>query len=128
MIAMIIAFLVVVLSFNFFMISYQVSGINRLVLGMPISLYETAIEMFDIDEDNGPYFDKEILENNITYYFSYHMPRYTEEYDLEFYYYRPDNYSLDMSNEVRAVEITLRANLMAYYFYQKTMYYEIRGQ
>ena len=61
MIAIFISFFIVVLSFNFFVISYQINGINRLVLSAPISLFETAINLFEIDEDIGPVFDKTIL-------------------------------------------------------------------
>ena len=125
MVAVIISLLVVVLSFNFFMMSYQINGINRLVMSAPMSLYETAINVFDIDEETGPYFDKEILEENITSYFTFHMPRYTDDYDLDFYYYNPSDHSLDMSDEVKAVEITLEADIVLHYRYQKTMYYEI---
>ena len=125
MVTIIISFLVVVLSFNFFMVSYQINGINRLVMSAPMSLYETAINVFEIDEEKGPYFDKEILEENITYYFTFHMPRYTEDYQLDFYYYNPIDHSLDMNDEVKAVEVTINANIILYYHYQKTMYYEI---
>lgn len=125
MVTVIISFLVVVLSFNFFMMSYQINGINRLVMSAPMSLYETAINVFEIDEETGPYFDKEILEDNITYYFTFHMPRYTDDYELEFYYYNPIDHSLDMNDEVKAVEVTINANIILYYHYQKTMYYEI---
>ena len=125
MVTVIISFLVVVLSFNFFMMSYQINGINRLVMSAPMSLYETAINVFEIDEEKGPYFDKEILEENITYYFAFHMPRYTEDYQLDFYYYNPIDHSLDMNDEVKAVEVTINANIILYYHYQKTMYYEI---
>ena len=125
MVAIIISLLVVVISFNFFMMSYQINGINRLVMSAPMSLYETAINVFEIDEEKGPYFDKEILEENITYYFTFHMPRYTEDYQLDFYYYNPIDHSLDMNDEVKAVEVTINANIILYYHYQKTMYYEI---
>ena len=125
MVAVIISLLVVVLSFNFFMMSYQINGINRLVMSAPMSLYETAINVFDIDEETGPYFDKEILEENITSYFTFHMPRYTDDYELDFYYYNPSDHSLDMNDEVKAVEVTLEANIVLHYRYQKTMYYEI---
>ena len=125
MVTVIISFLVVVLSFDFFMMSYQINGINRLVMSAPMSLYETAINVFEIDEETGPYFDKEILEDNITYYFTFHMPRYTDDYELEFYYYNPIDHSLDMNDEVKAVEVTINANIILYYHYQKTMYYEI---
>ena len=125
MVAIIISLLVVVISFNFFMMSYQINGINRLVMSVPISLYETAINVFEIDEEIGPCFNKQILEENITYYFTFHMPRYTEDYELDFYYYNPIDHSLDMNDEVKAVEVTINANIILYYHYQKTMYYEI---
>lgn len=125
MVTIIISFLVVVLSFNFFMMSYQINGINRLVMSAPMSLYETAINVFEIDEETGPYFDKEILEENITSYFTFHMSKYTDNYTLDFYYYNPIDHSLDMSDEVKAIEVTVSANIVLYYHYQKTMYYEI---
>ena len=53
------------------------------------------------------------------------MPRYTEDYQLDFYYYNPIDHSLDMNDEVKAVEVTINANIILYYHYQKTMYYEI---
>lgn len=127
MIAMIISFFVVFISFNFFMISYEINGINRIVMSAPLSLYETTINLFDIDEDEGPYFDKEILEDNITSYFDYHLPRYVDDYDLSFYYYNPSNHSLDMDDECRAVEVTISAELVLATHYQKTMFYEIRS-
>ena len=126
MVTMIISFFVVVLSFNFFMMSYQINGVNRLVMSVPISLYETAINLFEVDEEYGPTFDKEILEDNITSYFAFHMPRYTSDYELDFYYYLPIDHSMDMSDEAKAVEVTLEATLILFYHYQKTMYYEIR--
>ena len=125
MIAIFISFLVVVLSFNFFTISYQINGINRLVLSAPLSLFETAINLFDIDEDIGPVFDKEILVDNITSYFDYHMSRYTDDYSLSYYYYNPVDHSIELSENAKAVEVTINANLVLSYHYQKTMYYEI---
>ena len=127
MIAMFISFFVAFLSFNFFMVSYQINGINRLVMSAPLSLFETALVLLDIDEDNGPYFDKVILEDNLTSYFDFHLPRYTSDYDLSFYYYNSEDHSLDMGEEVRAVEVTLNAELVLSKHYEKTMFYEIRS-
>lgn len=127
MIAMFISFFVAFLSFNFFMISYQINGINRLVMSAPLSLFETALVLIDIDENNGPYFDKVILEDNLTSYFDFHIPRYTSDYDVSFYYYNSEDHSLDMDDEARAVEVTIDANLVLSKHYEKTMFYEIRS-
>ena len=125
MIAIFISFFIVVLSFNFFVISYQINGINRLVVSAPLSLYETAIDLFEIDEEIGPVFDKGILVDNITSYFDFHMPRYTNDYSLLFYYYNPTDHSIELSDNAKAVEVEINASLTLDYHYEKTMYYEI---
>lgn len=125
MVAIFISFLVVVLSFNFFMMSYQINGINRLVLSAPLSLFETAINLFEIDENIGPVFDKKILVDNLTSYFDYHITRYTSDYSLTYYYYNPIDHSIELSDNAKAVEIKVSAELVLSYHYEKTMYYEI---
>lgn len=126
MIAMFISLVVVVLSFNFFMVSYQINGINRLVKGAPLSLFETAVVLYEIEE-TGPYFDKTILEDNLTSFFDYHLPRYTDQYSISFYYYNIEDHSLNMSDEPKAVEVTVNSELVLSKHYQKTMHYEIRS-
>ena len=126
MITMFISLVVVTLSFNFFMVSYQINGINRLVRGMPLALFETAIVLYEIEE-SGPFFDKEILEDNLTSFFDYHLPRYTDQYNISFYYYNIEDHSLNMSDEPKAVEVTIASDLVLSKHYQKTMYYEIRS-
>lgn len=127
MVTMFISLFIIVLSFNFFMISFQVNGVNRLVLGAPVALFETAINMFEIDEEKGPTFDKEILEDNLTSYFDYSMPSFTNDYALTFYYYNQDDYSICLDDEPTAVEVKIGATLVLSYHYERTMYYEIRS-
>ena len=81
------ALLVVTLSFNFFMIPYQVNGINRLVYGVPVSLFETSLNLYGVDENNGAFFIKDTLEEKLTSYFNALMKRYADDYTLDFYYY-----------------------------------------
>ena len=127
MVGVIISFFVAILSFNFFMMSYQINGINRLVYGAPMSLFETAINLYDVDEVIGPCFDKPTLVDNISSYFAYHMPRYTNEYSLSYYYYNIADHSLNMSENVQAVEVTINASIVLAYQYSRTMFYEIRS-
>ena len=109
------------------MLSYQANGINRLVMSMPLSLFETAIEMLDINEEEGPYFNKEELEDNLTSYFDFHLPRYTNDYSLNLYYYNIIDRSIDMDDECQAVEVKVETDLILFKHYAKTMYYEIRS-
>ena len=121
------ALLVVTLSFNFFMISYQVNGINRLVYGVPVSLFETSLNLYGVDENNGTFFIKDALEEKLTSYFNALMKRYADDYTLDFYYYNPSNHSLCVSENCSAIEVTVEANLVLNYHYEKTLFYEIRS-
>lgn len=127
MIAIFIAFVVALLSFNCFMISFQINGVNRLVLGAPTALFETAIDMLNIDMVYGPTFDQNTLESNLTSYFAYSMPNFTDDYSLSFYYYNPENHAVCLFKKCQAVEVTVSANLVLNYHYQRTMFYEIRS-
>ena len=127
MIAALISFVVIYLSFSFFMMSYQINGINRLVIGAPLSLFETAINMYGIDFEKGPYFDKDYLEESINAYFDYHMPKYTDDYEISFYYYNIEDHSIDMDDECRAVEVSVDTDIYLNKHYHRTMFYEIRS-
>lgn len=127
MVTIFIALFIIVFCFNFFMISYQMNGINRLVYGVPITIFETSINMINIKEDEGVTFNKSLLENKLTSYFEYSIHNYVDQYELVFYYYNPEDYSYCTSNSCPAVEATLRTNLILNYHYRKTFFYEIRS-
>lgn len=127
MVAIFIALFIIVFCFNFFMISYQMNGISRLVYGVPISIFETSINMLNIKEDEGVTFNKSILENKLTSYFDYSMHNYVDNYELVFYYYNPEDHSYCTSSNCPAVEVTLRTNLILNYHYVKKLFYEIRS-
>ncbi len=127
MVTIFIALFIIVFCFNFFMISYQMNGINRLIYGVPITIFETSINMLAIKEDEGVTFNKSLLENKLTSYFEYSIHNYVDQYELVFYYYNPEDYSYCTSKSCPAVEVTLRTNLMLNYHYQKTFFYEIRS-
>ena len=96
-------------------------------MNAPISLFETAIELMDINEDNGPIFNKETLENNLTSYFDFSLPHYTDEYEVNFYYYNPSDHSVCLNEKAKAVEVSVSASFIFAFQYQKTMFYEIRS-
>ena len=98
------------------------------MLGAPTSLYETAIDLFDLDEGEKPHFDKAILEENINRYFSYSMPTYTNDYELSYFYYNPNNHAICLEDKCYAVEVSVNATLALAFQYQRTMFYEIRSE
>lgn len=127
MVLMFIALFIAVISFNFFMMSYQINGVNNLVLAMPISLYETSMNMINIKDTVGPSFDKKVLEDRIRTYFAFSMSKYTDNYSINFYYYNPFDHSVCLSDSCHAVEVKVNATLILNYRYSKTMYYQIRS-
>lgn len=126
MIVMFIALYVVVMSSNLFIMSYQMNGINRLVVGAPMSIFETAVVLYNLLPEEKPYFDKILLEENICEYFDYSLPRYTEKYVISISYYDLANHAISFSEKPEATEIIIKATLDFSFLYQKTMHYEIR--
>ena len=127
MLVMFVAFVFIILSFNFFMISYQINGVNRLVYGANPALFESSINLYNINEISGPYFSQTKLEKRLTSYFDYSMPKYTSDYSLDFYYYNPSDHSFCTSDNCSAFEATLKTELILNYHYEKTLFYEIRS-
>lgn len=128
MFLMFISLFVVVMSCNFFTISYQLNGINRLVLSTPLALFETAVVLYNLSTGENPYFDKEILEDNIHSYFDYSLSRYSKDYSVTISYYNQEDYSICLSDKPEATEILVEATLTFSFHYQRSMYYEIRSQ
>ena len=127
MVVIFIALFIIVCCFNFFMISYQMNGINRLFFSVPIALIESSINQYDIDENSGPYFVKETLEKKLTSYFTNSLKNYVDDFTLDFYYYNPSDHSLDVEANAQAVEVTISSNLILSKHYERTMFYEIRS-
>lgn len=126
MIVMFLALYIVVMSCNLFVMSYQMNGINRLVIGIPMSVFETSVVLYNLLPEEKPYFDKEILEENIYDYFDYSLPRYCEEYAITISYYDLVNHAISFSDKPEATKIKIAATLDFSFHYQKTMHYEIR--
>ena len=127
MVVIFIALFIIVCCFNFFMMSYQMNGINRLFFSVPIALIESSINQYDIDENSGPYFVKEILENKLTSYFTNSLKNYVDDFTLDFYYYNPSDHSFCTSDTCNVFEVTLKTDLILSYHYEKTLFYEIRS-
>ncbi|NLB48279.1 MAG: hypothetical protein GX813_00255 [Erysipelotrichia bacterium] len=126
MIIMFIALYIVVMSCNLFVMSYQMNGINRLVTGIPMSIFETAVVLYGLSPEEKPYFDKEILEDNIWDYFDCSLPRYSETYEIAISYYDLVSHAISFSDKPEATQIKITTVLDFSFCYQKTMHYEIR--
>ena len=118
---------VMVLSFNCFTFTYRYNGINRTFMEMPRSLLETSIPLVDDDEEFIVHFYKEELIDKLTYYFDTHLDKYTDDYQVNYYFSNTGDESLCLTHFCTAVEINLKAKVLFFSEYDKTMRYEIRS-
>lgn len=127
MINIFIALMLAVLSFNFFTVTYKLNGINRTLLFTPTSLFEVNIPLINDSDEFDLYFDKENLERDLTYYYDTQLKRYTSEYEVIYYYTNIDDEAMCTSEFCKAIEITLKAEILFEFLYEKTMKFEIRN-
>lgn len=106
------------------MISFSVQGLNRAIIATPIEAMYSSI----ILTDDHQYFDKEKFENTLLTYYESSLSRYTNNKEIEFYYYNKSDGSMCLTNECNAVEISIKCKLIFNYDYSRTMYYEIEGR
>ena len=118
---------IAILSFHFFSVTYCLNGINRTVYNMPISAFESSIPLVQEIDKPVIYFDKDDLENKITYYLENALKRFTNSFDCKYYYYNQGDKSLCTSDYCDAVEITVTCKVLAIYDYQKSFNYYIRS-
>ena len=118
---------VMVLSFNCFTFTYRYNGINRTFMEMPRSLLETSIPLVDEEDEYTAHFDRDELTNNLTYYFDSHLSKYTDDYQLQYYFSNTGDESMCLTDYCTAVEINLKAKVLFFSEYDKTMRYEIRS-
>ncbi len=126
---MIVAFLSLlsfILSFQLFMITTNLTAINRIVITTPLALFETAIPLVNNEEEIPLYFDKRTLEDNLSVYYENSLDKYTKKVSLDFYYYHQEDDSYCVDDQCNAVEVNISAIVILNYSYHRVMFYEIK--
>ena len=124
---LIIAIAFAVLTLNFFTVSHRITGINRTIYNVPISLFEVNVPLAQESDDFVAYFDKEKLEDNLTSFFYKSISKYTDSFTLSYYYYNQNDFSFCSSSFCNAIEITISARVVHNFTYQKTARFYIRN-
>lgn len=125
MILIFLVLLLTILGFSFFSVTTKITGINRVMMNMPKELFQTSIPLIQDDEFIA-YYDKKALESNVTGYLNKHLKKFVSEYTIDFYYYNQLDESMCISEMCDAVEVSLSANIVFEYRYERTMFYEIK--
>lgn len=117
---------IAVLSFQFFTATYQLTGINRTLYNVPISIFESSIPLVQNTYSIQIYYDKNTLEEKLTSYFDKSLSKYTSSYSLDFYYYSQEDESVCRTDYCNAIEITLKAKVLVAMTYQKSARFYIQ--
>lgn len=117
---------IAVMSLHFFTITYRLNGINRCLYNIPIAIFETSIPLLDYDEEIGLYYDKNTLEDKLTYYFNSNIVKYCNSYTMDLYYYNQVDESICLSNHCDAIEITINADVILFTKYHRTARFYIK--
>ena len=115
-----------ILTVQFFFISYRLTGINRVMLNIPIQIFESSIPLVQERDEPIIYFDRETLDAKLTSYFEKSISKYTEHYTIDYYYYSPDDGSACLNSYCTAIEITLEARITLTMNYQKSVHFYIQ--
>lgn len=127
MICIFIALIVMVLAFNFFYVSYQICGINRLFINPPIALIESSINLVSNDDNPDLYFNKELLISNLTTYYGEKIEKlHVSDYDLTFTFVNPSDESYCTTTKCQGFKMKLVSDLTFNYKYEREVYYKIQ--
>ncbi len=125
MIILFFVFSLTIFLFSSFTISLRLQTINRAIIYMPIEVFETAIQVVNIDETEGLYFVKSRLQSNLDDYFEETVSRVMNDYSYSLYYYNQEDGSICTSDKCDAVEVTLTGHYIYNFSYTKSVNYEI---
>ena len=92
---------------------------------MPIEIFETAINVANIDEAEGLYFNKSRLNSNLNKYFQKTISPALKDYSYSLYYYNQEDGSICTSEKCNAVEVTVTGHYSFNFTYLRTVNYEI---
>ena len=123
---LIISIALAVLSLHFFTVTYRVNGINRTLYNIPIAIFESSIPLAQETEEPKIYYDAGLLESKLTSYFDKSITKFCEKYTLSFYYFNQDDYSYCFKDKCDAIEITVNADVLLTFSYQKTARFYIQ--
>ena len=121
MIYFMISVIIGVISLQYYGLNYQIQGLNRSIISTPIELMYKSVLVYG----EQPMFEKSDFEDIVLSYYSAIIPRYSNDYNISFYYYNSIDYSMCLTNECDGVEITIDCKLNMTYQYHRVMFYEM---
>ena len=125
MIMLFLGLLLINCVFLMFSYTYQLNGINRVIIAAPIQLFETSIPLATQDKEVTLYYEKETLKHNYETYLEKELTKYTSSYEVQYYFYNTNNGGFCDEKDCQGVEIDITAKIMLWMDYERVMKYEI---
>lgn len=111
--------------FSCFTATFHLQIVNRAVIYAPIEIFESSIEIIDIDDTDNLYFNKNLLINNLDSYFERTIKSHLTTYSVEKYFYNQVDGSICVNDKCDAVEVTVTGNYSYFFNYSRSISYEI---
>ena len=118
-----LAFLI--LSFSSYALAYQINGINRVVISTPATIFETSIYHNVNEEQPRVLMSKKLVSQKLENFYQCEIPRFTEDFTYELYFYNKEDESMCVEDNCNAVEIVFDATLVYNYQYHRVIHYEV---
>ena len=127
MICIFIALFAMVIAVNMFYVSYQLCGINRIFINLPIALIESSVNMISNGDQPNLYFNKEDLIEKLTSYYDEKIEKlHVEDYTLTFTFVNPSNESYCTTSQCQGFKMKLKSELTFNLKYEREVYYKIQ--
>ena len=105
--------------------TFKLSGINRVIITTPLSVFESSIPLIMQDEEIGLYYDQDELKKSYENYLDRELRKYTDSYEVTYYFYNTENGGYCDINNCQGVIINIEAKVMFNMTYKREMKYEI---
>lgn len=123
MILLFFASVICVMSFQLFMLNYQIQGLNRAVVFTPVEILYKGVS----SHESIPYFTSRELITYLDDYYEKTLTRYVNEYEVSYYFYNQEDESMCIEDYCDAIEITVDCSLTFNHTFHRVMFYEIRS-
>lgn len=120
------SFLVLLFVLETFNLTYTFGGINRTFLALTRGVIEIAV--YDLVTPQGsyiPYFEESVLQSAVCVYLSKNLSRYTDHYEIAFYYYVVIDQSICTTGNCDGVQIHLQTEIGSLLEYDKFLRFEL---
>lgn len=123
MVIIFFALLFAMMMFTFSFTSYSLNGINKIVMYVPLEIFQNNVYVLEYEEPANLYFEEENLTSDLRNYFT-KLEKYTNSYSLMIIYTTAEG-KLSFGTTHQGVLISISAEAYFDYDYSRTLFYKV---